>query len=240
MNNFNIKELFIHIFHGGIILCALIITAQNCDWARKFIESLTKDLSFLEITSALIISYLIGLFIDPLADSVETRLIARGCLIPPSYYLLKDGKRCNLILAHNAEIRNTLSDDAIKNNDLIDAEDSKPTKETDKEKIWKNQEDAMLLFNYAKQRAGNYGTTYQLNEIDDHFRLFIFYRNMIWSVSISLFILLFANELPCCRFSIISIGIPVAIIIFYHVSYKYHTYYCRAVLSAAYRTTEKR
>jgi hypothetical protein len=139
-----------------------------------------------------------------------------------------------LELAHHAKIRNILSDDAVANQD-----DSKmaDTKESSKKEVWRNEKDAMLLFNYAKCRASTYGTQYQLDKIEAYFRLFIFYRNMIVTVCLSLIILFLAQNLSCCRLVIMA---AILLLVFFlnKISYKYRTYYCRWVLVAVYSPKE--
>jgi hypothetical protein len=221
--NFNLRDFLIHIVHGGIII--LTIFFAFCGF--NFIENELFS-SILGSTLFVVACYLVGLFLDPLADLVDTLLHkwARFLRLPfhPSYDFLNKGECRFLRLAHNKIVRNILSEDA-KNND--------PALKSIPE-LWEDKTRIMLLFNYAKNRAFKYGTPYQLGRIDVYFNLFIFYRNLMVTTFICTCLLLFSNEIPCKGYSLIPIAGIILMILFYHISYKYRTYYCRMILGAVY------
>ena len=234
MKNFDIKDLLIHILHGGIILAVAYFSFAECivDFASDLgLVSAKCEMTGFNATVLLMLSYLIGLMIDPIADLVDT-LISKmkiGGKPFPSFMLLKDGKCFELEFAHHAIVREILCED-VENNDkkIENDKDKKAAKSS--EKLWEKNENTMLLFNYAKNRAFKHGSDYQIERIEHYFRLFIFYRNMIWTTFISSIILLASCNLGLC-------GIFACIMLvffFYKASYKYRTYYCRMILGAVY------
>ncbi|MDR1730003.1 MAG: hypothetical protein LBR52_05010 [Prevotellaceae bacterium] len=241
MKNFDIRDLLIHILHGGIVLFAVLVTGCGFDIIK---DVLFTNGNALIVTLCIIISYLIGLVIDPIADCIDTHFVnskhwIRRCKMrySPSYDLLKDGECCGLTLAYNVKIRKILNDDVLANqNDRVGTKET--ITEANEKEIWRNEEDAMLLFNYAKCRVSAYGTPYQLEKIETYFRLFIFYRNMIATGCLSLLILLFAKDLSYWRFPVITAAIPLLAFLLNKISYKYRTYYCRRVLEAVYSPKE--
>ncbi|WP_291529900.1 hypothetical protein [Bacteroides sp. UBA939] len=238
MKDFNLKDLLIHILHGGIILLAVLVARYGFDIA-KISCAIGNGIT---PTLFIVASYLIGLFIDPLADCVDTFLIDNAsCFhkwmrIPffPSYDFLKKGECWCLKLAHNVRIRHILNDDAVCNDSYRGNKD-KTIQGDNKTEVWNNKKDIKLLFNYAKSRAFAYGSEYQLGRINNYFQLFIFYRNMMFTSTISLCTLLRVESLTCCCRLLIIILIPILICLFYMVSYKYRAYYCRMILGAVYR-----
>lgn len=182
--------------------------------------------------------YLVGLFIDPIADYIDTSLINNaellGLDIFPSYYLLKDGYCRGITLAHNVKVRYILNKDALEN-ETYDNQKGGTIKGIDKVNIWNNTEDVKLLFNYAKNRAFVCAEEYQLDRLKNYFQLFIFYRNMIYTSSVSMAILvLFGSSMTIGYKFWIALLIPLFIYIFYTASYKYRAYYCRMILGCVY------
>ena len=291
MKDFNIKDLLIHVLHGGIILFVIYLSLSDA-----CIEKIEGTLGLFDnlfgATFLIVLSYLIGLvFVDPLADWLDTKsgkdkykfMIGKHKLfeiknkckfwdIIPSYYLLRYGKcknkrirkcecqdkskcecnckcdedECNcdgLRFAHYAKVRDILCKDVKANDKFIQEKEKREIKkgETD---IWKDRKKAMLLFNYAKNRAFAYGTTYQLERVEAYYRLFIFYRNMVVTTLLSLMIgLIITPLLSCCwcwcccccwRWGLILVAGSVLARICCKISYKYRTYYCRMVLGAVY------
>jgi hypothetical protein len=185
--NFNIKDLLIHIIHGGIIACAAVATL-NTETFEKIKPIFSKDLSsFFNFTLLLIGCYLVGLFLDALSDFIWTYLYNRfdkwgnpktknikkffGRFAIPSFFLLTKGEKWKLRLAHNKMVNKILIDDAIENGE--------------EKKNLETSEYAERLFNYAKNRAFKYGMTYQLERIEAYFRLSIFFRNIILTILLS-------------------------------------------------------
>jgi hypothetical protein len=116
--------------------------------------------------------------------------------------------------------------------------------------VWENKNYAMLLYNYAKYRAFTCGSEAQIKRIESYFALFIFYRNMIWSSFISVAILGISLTRKTMKYNCLtfeSIGMILLFLfltcfipwIFYHIGYKYRTYYCREVLNAYYYSKTK-
>lgn len=280
MKDFNIKELLIHILHGGIILFVVYFSFKDTQCIEQIASALRDNngVSAFGTTLLVVLSYLIGLFLDPVADLLDTYKF--GDIIP-SYYLLRDGKCksrrirsgciktkyikcknvcycedvCNcgckckneckckgLRLAHYAIIRSILIND-VEENDAFIQDDKKREVKENKTDLWKDKNKAMLLFNYAKNRAFACASTYQLERIEAYHRLFIFYRNMMLTTFISAIILIvYCFRLPdwyrlCCFIPIIA-GI-LFIFLFYKMSYKYRTYYCRMILGAVYSPAKK-
>ena len=100
MKNFDIKDLLIHILHGGIILAVAYFSFAECMIKFASGHGLIKvnneitEITGTGVTVAIMLSYLIGLMLDPIADLVDT-LISKmkiGGKSFPSFLLLKDGK----------------------------------------------------------------------------------------------------------------------------------------------------
>jgi len=239
MKDLNIKDFLTHIFHGSIILFVAFISFYDFNTVKDFVSGQDKAFA---VTVLTIGSYLIGLLLDPLVDLVDTFLIKQATFfnkalkIPffPSYYLLKNGERCFIRLANNAGIRKLLSGEVEKNDRELKTDEKKKITRKDKEEVWENEKNIMLLFIYAKNRALKYGQPAQVEQINAYHRLCIFYRNMIGTTFISAVFLLFSN-LPfcccCCRCMLLLAAFSI-MFFFCFVSYKYRTYYCRAVLNA--------
>ncbi len=255
MKDFKINDLLTHIIHGGIILFIACISFE-CVLGKlqNFPGFMGKEGSLFSVfglTFLLFLSYLIGLILDPIADLVDTLQIKCAkffseIFLCPSYLLLRDGECCYLRLAHNAQIREKLSRLAVENDNLISDGERKSITGEEKEKVWKNKGDAMLLLSYAKDIVyANYTTEkpYQVQKMEAYFRLFIFYRNMMWTTIFSAFLLFFSSNIHlfycnCCRYMIIPVAI-ILVMFFFWVSRKYRTYYCRAVLGAVYSPEDK-
>lgn len=238
MEKFNIKDLLIHILHGGIILLTIVAVHHDCKISDIF-STISKSSIFIAAC------YLVGLFIDPVADCVDTFLINHTkCFnklirLPffPSYYFLKFGECCGLKLAHNVKVRYILNNDAIEN-ETFEGQKGGTIKGANKKKLWNNLEDIKLLFNYAKNRAFVCAKEYQLNRLKNYFQLFIFYRNMMYTSTVSLIALLFATGKTLEYKILIIISIPILIRLFYIASYKYRAYYCRMILGCVYNGGE--
>ena len=250
MTNFSIKDLLIHILHGGVILCAIIIAFDVAPLVEAFDQRAPKlGTTALNAAIIFIICYLLGLFLDAIADFADTKLFKRTKLFPflsyyPSYYLLKDGECCDLKLAHHIKIRERLCRDAMKNDAAL--KEKKCCKEGQeqecKEGVWECEKCIMLLYNYAKNRAFAHGSAYQIARIESFFGMFVFFRNMMTTTLICLIIFaiscLKGNICSCTLMGMIFLSIPL-MIFFYLASYKYRTYYCRTVLGSTYSPKEE-
>ena len=243
MKNFDIKDLLIHILHGGIILAVAYFSFAECfeGIAPKFaLLNEQGEISGFALTVLLLLSYLLGLMIDPLADCVDTQIYKRGRFKKwlksypyPSFNLLKNGNCSSLEFANHAIIRNILCEDYAKNNNIVEKIPE----------LWRDDENTMLLFNYAKNRAFKCASLYQIDRIETYFRLFVFYRNMIWT-TLACALIVFVSALiniichKCWITGLIIVLVPVGAIalarLFFAISYKYRTYYCRMILGAVY------
>ena len=237
MGNFSIKDLLIHILHGMVILCAIIIAFDISPAITAFNKKISESglsITF-DATVMFVVCYLLGLFLDVIADFIDTRLIKYARRFPflpyyPSYYLLQNGERWHIRLAHYVKIREKLCQAAINNDETI-----KNGKY--KEEIWKCNESIMLLYNYAKNRAFANASPYQTERIAFFWGLFIFYRNMMTTTLICIFLFFLSfciGNISACMMSHIILVTIILIPLFFLASYKYRIYYCRIVLGAAY------
>jgi hypothetical protein len=241
MSNFSIKDLLIHILHGGVILCVIIIAfdiTPAVELFNKKIAPLGTSVAAFTATMLFVICYLLGLFLDAIADCADTALFKRKKTLPffahyPSYDLLNKGECRHLKLAYHINIRKELSKDAMANdNEIIE----KKCKCCNKE-IWECEDSIMLLFNYAKSKASRNATSCQIASMDAYFGLFIFFRNMIATtlICIAIFLIsLLTGNICCCQLAAIILASPPLMLFFYKACYKYRTYYCRTILGATY------
>ena len=241
MKNFDIKDLLIHILHGGIILAVAYFSFAEC--MIKFASghglinanNEITEITGIGVTVAILLSYLIGLIIDPIADMADTFLnwLFVKCgwkyMIFPSFHLLLKGTRWGLELAHYAKIREILSGYLEENQKLAEIKDDENGK-----KKWEEAKYTMKLFNYAKNRAFARANEYQLQRIETYFRLFVFYRNMIWTTISCAAILIVSVRCQTPKLLFTILGAIAAIILFSAACYKYRTYYCRIILGAVY------
>lgn len=254
MDRFSIKDLLLHILHGSIIVCAfLLLTTKGNEFWERICNYGDKGTI---VTFLALLSYLIGLILDPVSDCLETFLLyilhkfgfkcskSRLFQFFPSYYLLKDGEVCNRYLAHYTKVRNILNEDAKKDFDVEKiAKILRKRKYNDieavlkapeiRKNLWEEPLFTIRLFQYAKNRAFAKGNEYQLSRVESYFRLFIFYRNMVCT---SFLCMLFPLLLPS-SFCYKWITIPFVLLVmyfFYRVSYTYRIYYCRMILGAVY------
>jgi hypothetical protein len=242
--------------------CKFMQSVQNFITSLQFDETAT-GISVFGVSVLLAICYLIGLIIDPIADLIHTHiyvwriptfyLLQKGeCwrLRQPYYKkirkLLSDDildnsrgdeeypeiktevetkSKCRLVCEKIATVVTKII------TTIFPCLKKKP-KETPA-KIWDNEDDAMRVYNYAKFRAFSCGDANQIKRIETYSMLFIFYRNMTWTTFVSMIILFFSKP-NFCQCLIILFASVALMTIFYLVSYKYRTYYCREVLNAAY------
>ena len=190
--------------HGGILVFAfMLFFSISINDVAGMLPGTGSSWELL-IALFMFVSYLVGIFIDTMADCLDSCVFFKfykwkGCwlinklfsghLALPSFYLLNPdysnprGKPKNktenskLTLAHYKIVRNILNDDAKNNGEEIERD------------LWEEPQHAVRLFQYAKNRAFAYGSEYQLERIEAYFRLGVFYRNlMVTSFIIGMFV----------------------------------------------------
>jgi len=233
--NFTIKDLLLHIFHGGIILvCILYIIMMHGDYYYDVINFI-KEGKNLEIilsgTLFLFLSYCLGIMLDPLADWVD-RIIFKYIFTYPSYYLLNRKKgKWGLTLAHYNIVNDILINDVILNEFQEDSENASNVN-TRKDKL-KDPKNALFLFQYAKNRAFADYTDYQVQRVEAYFRLSAFFRTFPLTAFFCLLLLMMF------LYSHVNLWILIGVFIIVSVlaelaNYRYRIYYCRMVLGIMY------
>jgi len=246
MKDFSIKDLLINIMHGAVVLCVVVIAFYKC-----FDVDVLTNSKWLSLTVITIACYLMGLFIDAIADFAYNFLVEKKIkrrkkekifpfLIYPSYFLLKDGECWDIKIANHKIIRKILSQDFLINDGYIKEQERENVPPEEIEKVWGNVENTMFLINYARNRAFRYATECQLNRIDAFFKLAVFFRNMVLTniICIALFAVSCSNGNCSCFSNSWLVALIFACIILalisYAASYKNRVYYCRIVLGAIY------
>lgn len=178
------------------------------------------------------VSFVIGVMNDFIADIIEGLVIKFKIINPPSYHLLKNGKRWGIKLAHYDGILNNLCEIAASNSsENKDENHFKDDHNENKENI-PNE-----IFQVAKNKAFRKCKDYQKEQMESFFTLYIFSRNLALSLLIA-FDLLLLHTLFCPTQDsqwILLLILPVLIVIALLSSYRYFLYYARILLGSTFK-----
>ena len=219
MTGFSYKNLLLQIIQGNVIILTFIclqtapLKLDNC--FGSYNSTTVLLLPFL--------AFLIGVFIDFIADIIESAIV-KYLITPPIFYLLTKDNLWGITLAHKEYILNELCRTAAeykkinKNKKIVEryyqSKFRKPYKE---------------IINYILQVAKNkaYGVCkdYQKEQIDSFFILYIFSRN----ISLSLLLSSFAFFIWSSNI-IVPIVLLSLVLFAFASSYRYYLYYLRVLL----------
>lgn len=223
MTGFSYKNFMLQIIQGSIILVSLIYLLNN--YSHIFFENIDIFEKYVPIPPILLIlficiSFIIGIMNDFFADFLESFTIKINLIKPPSYHLLKKGKRWGIELAHYSEINKNLCKIAAKY-------DKKNT--------------SNYIFQVAKNIAFKKCSDYQQEQLESFFTLYIFSRNL--SLSFLMVIILFVisylipsmPDLHWILFLILAFLFLIALF----SSYRYFLYYARIMLGSTFKPNKK-
>ena len=219
MIGFSFKNFVLQIIQGSIISIALIYLLEiNLDSFLKIPDNLKTIIPILFIS----VSFVIGVMNDFIADIIEGLVIKSKIIKPPSYHLLEKGEIWGIKLAHHKKIYN----------DLLDIAESNSGGNKDNS--------ANYIFQVAKNYAFRECRTYQKEQLESFFTLYIFSRNLALSLLI-VFDLLLLSALFCPDQDpqwILLLILPVLILIAILSSYRYFLYYARILLGSTFKPRE--
>jgi hypothetical protein len=215
MTGFSYKNFVLQIIQGSIILGALYYarTGTLANVIAGF-----NDLAKADLLIFVCLSFVIGVLVDFLADSLESLCSYLIKSNPPFYFLLKEGRKYGIMLAHYDKIFDDLCRVAAENSAFKSYNDFKT-----------NDNEIYYLFQVAKNIAFRECTEYQKDQIESFFILYIFCRNLAISfIIISVICLINAKWLLSVVF-ILSVCIAVA------SAYRYFLYYSRILLGSTFK-----
>lgn len=184
MTGFSFKHLAIQIIHGMMIIIAVLYIMQIQP------NSILKDYDKLKeilVILLFMLSYIIGMIIDFIADTIEVFLMKKDIIDSPVKNLLTKGEDSGIFLAHYGKIFKDLFNTAQKNiNREVYNCDKYIT--TEIENIQYN-----YIFQVAKNRVFRECNTNQMEQVDSYFMLYIFCRNIVVTLCIVLVLFLVSD-----------------------------------------------
>lgn len=218
MTGFSFKSIVLQIIQGCVVLLPISIIA----FGISFILDGFSNAGSLYAAILLGGTFVIGVLIDFLADTLEAIVLKVGWLKPPSYYLLKNGSVWGIRLAHYQKIKDDLIYRAKRFDKTINAK-------ADLSSVDYNN----LVFQTAKNKAFKECSDYQKEHLESFFILYVFCRNLAFSIIMSFILIIcfcFENINNISPFIILCVVLAAAICIM--ASYRYFIYYSRMVLGA--------
>ena len=240
MVGFNYKSLVLQIIHGSVLLGMILFIFVSPSSLKDY----TSDYSSATILFSIFIlaSFIIGVIIDFLADCLESIVIYLK-LMPPVYYMLNNGRRFGITLAHHSYILNKLCEIASKHYILEDkkVEDKKVEDKDKRTKEWfkdkfkkKDKKEVNYILQVAKNRAFRKCKEVQKDQIDSFFMLYVFSRNIALSLMLSsglLFYGFFYKEpITTVAYGFVFLSLSILFIL---ASYRYYLYYLRILLGSS-------
>jgi len=179
-----------------------------------------------------ILSFFIGVMIDFFADFIESAIIKIKIIKLPSYYLLENGEKWGIRLAHHQMILKDLCNTATKNSCSVH-NDFKYFKDGHKD----NKEGIPnYIFQVAKNQAFRECSEYQKEQLESFFVLYVFCRNLSFSFLVVILLLLFnAAIVNPDIYLILILVLPFLFVITILSSYRYFLYYSRIMLGSTFR-----
>ena len=229
MSGFSYKNFMLQIIQGSIISVMLFYLFESD--LQKLLSN-TKLWDIIAEVLFFILSFFIGVMIDFFADFIESAIIKIKVIKLPSYYLLNDGEKWGIRLAHHQMILKDLCNTAAKNscgahNDFEYFENGH---KENKEGI------PNYIFQVAKNQAFRECSEYQKEQLESFFVLYIFCRNLSFSFLVVILLLLFNADVvnPDIYLVLIS-ALPFLFVITILSSYRYFLYYSRIMLGSTFR-----
>lgn len=218
MIGFSFKNLVLQIIHGAVIIAAvaMVYHENNIEQVSGFCNE--KETVILAIF--LLASFAVGVLVDFIADNLES-LFLHKLIKPPVYYLLTKKRFWAIALAHHSEImeRLCMKADKYKGGEIVYNE-GKDHKE------WQNRHINYLL-QVAKNQAFRDCKDYQREQIDSFFVLYIFARNLAFSLIVAMAV----TALPHWKIAVcLLVGAVLSLI----ASYRYYLYYLRILLGSTF------
>ena len=112
MSGFSYKNFALQIIQGSIISVMLFYLFES-DFRKLLLN--TKLWDIIAEVLFFILSFFIGVMIDFFADFIESAIIKIKIIKLPSYYLLENGEKWGIRLAHHQMILKDLCNTAAKN-----------------------------------------------------------------------------------------------------------------------------